>query len=108
MKRHPETGYKILSASSDFIDISPAVFEHHERWDGKGYPRGISWESISLQARIINVADSSDAMTSKRSYQHTMATSDAFEEIKNSSGTQFDPQVISIFMENTQEILEIR
>jgi len=108
MKRHPETGYKILSASSDFIDISPAVLEHHERWDGKGYPRGISGENISLQARIINVADSYDAMTSKRSYQHTMAKSDAFEEIKNCSGTQFDPQVISIFMENMQEILEIR
>jgi diguanylate cyclase (GGDEF)-like protein len=103
MKRHPEAGYRILSASSDFIDISPAILEHHERWDGRGYPRGISGESISLQARIIIVADAYDAMTSERSYKLPMSSHDAIQEIRNCVGTQFDPQVAFVFIEHYQE-----
>ena len=103
MKRHPETGFRILAASNEFIDISAAILEHHERWDGKGYPRGISGESISLQARIIAVADAYDAMTSVRSYKKPMPILDAIEEILNCAGTHFDPKIALIFSEHYQE-----
>jgi diguanylate cyclase (GGDEF)-like protein len=105
MRRHPETGYRILSASSDFIDISSAILEHHERWDGKGYPRGLSGEDISLQGRIITVADSYDAMTNQRSYKESIQIVDAFKEIKRCAGTQFDPKIAAIFVDNMAEFL---
>ena len=103
MKKHPEIGYRILSTSSDFIDISSAILEHHERWDGKGYPRGIKEDAISIQARIINVADSFDAMTSSRPYKRTVSDEAAIEEIRSCSGTQFDPTIARIFIEHYKE-----
>jgi diguanylate cyclase (GGDEF)-like protein/PAS domain S-box-containing protein len=102
MKRHPGAGYRILSASSDFSDISTAVLEHHERWDGKGYPRGKSGEGISLYARIIMVADSFDAMTSTRSYKQPMKIEAALEEISRCAGTQFDPDIAQVFVNTYQ------
>jgi len=107
MRRHPETGFRILAASNEFIDISTAIFEHHERWDGKGYPRGMSGESISLQARIISVADAFDAMTSSRSYKQPMNIQEAIEEIGNCAGTHFDPKIAQVFMEHYQEFTNI-
>ena len=107
MQRHPETGYRILTASSDFIDISSAVLEHHERWDGRGYPRKLSGENISLQARIITIADSYDAMTSMRSYKASMSREDAVKELKACSGTQFDPAIVDVFLENIDEFFTI-
>ena len=98
MKRHPEIGYRILSASSEFNDISLAILEHHERWDGRGYPRGLSGEQISMQARIIMIADSYDAMTSERSYKKTMSGEEAIEEIRNCSGTHYDPAITEVFL----------
>jgi diguanylate cyclase (GGDEF)-like protein/PAS domain S-box-containing protein len=105
MKRHPETGFRILAASNEFIDISAAILEHHERWDGKGYPRGISGDSISLQARIIAVADAYDAMTSVRSYKEPMDLPDAIDEIRNCSGTHFDPKIVRVFIEHHPEFI---
>lgn len=98
MKRHPEIGYRILSASSEFNDLSLAILEHHERWDGKGYPRGLKGEQISKQARIIMIADSFDAMTSERSYKKSMSKDEAIEEIKNCSGTHYDPAIVEVFL----------
>jgi diguanylate cyclase (GGDEF)-like protein/PAS domain S-box-containing protein len=99
MQRHPETGYRILAASSDFSDISTAILEHHERWDGTGYPRGKLGADISMQARIIMIADSFDAMTSERSYKQSMSVTDALIEIDRCAGTQFDPVIASTFIE---------
>lgn len=107
IKRHPETGFRILAASNEFIDISTAVLEHHERWDGQGYPRGITGESISLQARIIAVADAYDAMTSTRSYKKPMPIQEAIEEIRNCSGTHFDPKIASVFIDNYREFTNL-
>ncbi len=98
MKRHPEIGYRILSASSEFNDLSLAILEHHERWDGRGYPRGLSGEQISKQARIIMIADSYDAMTSERSYKMPMTKDEAIEEIKTCSGTHYDPAIVNVFL----------
>ncbi|AEV30336.1 diguanylate cyclase (GGDEF) domain-containing protein [Sphaerochaeta pleomorpha str. Grapes] len=103
MKRHPETGYRILSASNDFSDIATAILEHHERWDGKGYPRGLSGEAISIQARVITIADAYDAMTSERAYRKPMDIEDAIKEISRCSGTQFDPMVATVFLEYYHE-----
>jgi diguanylate cyclase (GGDEF)-like protein/PAS domain S-box-containing protein len=103
MKIHPETGYRILSTSSDFIDISTAILEHHERWDGMGYPRGIKGEDISIQARIISIADSFDAMTQARPYKEPISEEQAIEEILTCAGTQFDPTIARVFVEHYHE-----
>lgn len=101
MRRHPEIGYRILSSSNEFSEISEYVLKHHERWDGKGYPGGFKGEEISLQSRIIAVADSYDAMTSDRSYRKGLSVEDAIIEINRCSGTQFDPYVVKVFIEKT-------
>ena len=105
IKRHPEIGFRILSASNEFVDISSAILEHHERWDGKGYPRGISGESISVQARIIAIADAYDAMTSERSYKQPKPISDAIDEIRNCSGTSFYPNIAQVFTDHYHEFM---
>ncbi len=101
MRRHPETGYRILATASEFIDISTIILEHHERWDGLGYPRGLAGEAISIQARIIHVADAFDAMTSERSYKRPMEIAAAIQEIRDCAGTHFDPEVVRAFTSTT-------
>lgn len=100
MKNHPEAGWRILSSVHEFSEIAGYVLAHHERWDGKGYPRGLAGDLIPLEARIIAVADTYDAMTSKRSYREPMSPEDAVEEILRCSGSQFDPKVVEIFIQN--------
>lgn len=96
--RHPEIGYRILSSSNEFSEIAEYVLKHHERWDGKGYPGGFKGEEISIQSRIIAVADAYDAMTSDRPYRKGLSVMDALAELKKYSGTQFDPEVAEIFI----------
>ncbi len=103
VRRHPETGFRILSASNEFIDISGAILEHHEHWDGSGYPRGISGGAISLQARIIAVADAFDAMTSSRSYKRPMSIKQAVSELERCAGTHFDPSIVCVFLDTYDE-----
>ncbi len=97
IKRHTESSYQILKSIDAYAGLADDVLSHHERWDGKGYPRGISGEEISLIARIIAVADSYEAMTADRSYRKAMSKEYALQELKNNSGTQFDPNVVKIF-----------
>lgn len=99
IQRHPEIGYRILSSSNEFSEMSNYVFEHHERWDGKGYPKKIKGAEISIQARIIGVADAYDAMTCDRTYRKGLSKEEAINEIKRNSGTQFDPDVVKVFLE---------
>lgn len=98
VKRHPEIGYRILSSSNDFSEIAEYVLKHHERWDGKGYPGGFKGEQISIQSRIIAIADAYDAMTSDRPYRKGLRIEDALEELKRCSGTQFDADIVDIFI----------
>jgi len=98
VKRHPEIGYRILSSVNEFSEIADYVLEHHERWDGKGYPRGLKGKEISVQARIMAVADSYDAMTSERSYRSTLPEEVALKELLKNAGIQFEPEIVSVFI----------
>jgi len=97
MRRHPSIGANILSPIQLLEDIVPGVRNHHETWDGKGYPDRLAGEDISLVARIIGVADTFDAMTSNRSYQHAMTPDSALSGLRFMSGTRFDPVVVDAF-----------
>jgi len=99
IERHPEIGWKILSSTAEFSELAQFVLSHHENWDGSGYPNGLKGEAIPLEARIISVADSYDAMTSERSYKKGMSKEAAIEELKRCSGTQFDPEIIEVFVD---------
>ena len=99
IERHSEVGYRILSSLNEFSEIADYVLEHHEHWDGHGYPRGLKAGEISLQARIISIADAFDAMTSDRTYRMALSEEDAVHEIVKCSGTQFDPAIARIFVE---------
>lgn len=99
IEKHPETGWRILSSSNEFSDLAQYILEHHERWDGKGYPNGLKGEEISVAARIITVADSYDAMTTERSYRKGISEDEAIIEIKRCSGTQFDPNIAKVFVD---------
>jgi len=97
IKRHPEIGYRILNTVSEFSDIATCVLEHHEHWDGKGYPRGLKGDQISLEARIVGFADAYDAMTTSRTYRSALDDKKALEEIQLCSGSQFDPAIVQLF-----------
>jgi diguanylate cyclase (GGDEF)-like protein len=95
--RHPQIGHRML----DSLGVGPIaawVLHHHERWDGKGYPDGLSGEEIPLGARIVFVADAFDAMTSDSNFRAAMSHADAIAEIERCSGTQFDPTVVNAFL----------
>jgi len=101
MKRHPEIGTRILERAG-LSDISSWIREHHERMDGRGYPLGLPGEAIALEARILAVADAYEAMIANRPYRSGMPVADARAELRRCSGSQFDPQVVSAFL-NTLE-----
>lgn len=99
IKRHPDIGYRILSSSYDMLELAECILAHHERWDGTGYPKKLKGEAIPRVARIIALADCYDAMTSERSYRNALSKKEALTEIQNNSGIQFDPEIVSIFVE---------
>ena len=99
IKNHPVIGKNILSNAAIFENIIPIVLYHHERYDGKGYPYGLQDSSIPFLARIVSVADSFDAMTSRRSYRGELDLEYVKNEFKSKSGTQFDPVIASIFLD---------
>ena len=99
IKNHPSIGAHILGEAEAFKDIIPIVKHHHERFDGRGYPSRLSGEEIPLLARITAVADTFDAMTSKRSYRNALDIQYVKEEIERCKGTQFDPKIAEVFLE---------
>jgi putative nucleotidyltransferase with HDIG domain len=103
VKQHPEIGVSILSHVAQLKDILPAIGQHHERYDGLGYPRGVKGQDISLFARIIAVADAYDAMTTQRTYRPIFDNRLALEEIRQNSGRQFDPLAVDIFLQSIKE-----
>lgn len=103
IKLHTVAGYHILKEVTMIPDLALGARWHHERYDGGGYPNGLSGENIPLIARIISVADSYDAMTSNRSYRETMPRQKVREEIEKGMGTQFDPQIAQIMLDMIDE-----
>lgn len=98
MKTHVENSTKMIRYLPDMDYVIPAVVGHHERYDGKGYPRGLAGEDIPLMARILTIADCFDAMTARRPYKQPMPISYAISELQSNSGTQFDPALVKQFI----------
>ena len=98
IKKHPESGWRILSSSFEFSNLAPFILQHHERIDGSGYPNGKTGIEIPIEAKIIAVADSYDAMTSERAYKNSMTNNEAITELLRCSGTQFDSDVVNVFV----------
>ena len=98
IKKHSEIGWRILSTSSVYSELANFILNHHERWDGGGYPNGLKNEEIPMEARIISVADAFDAMTSERSYKKGISQVEAIDELKRCSGLHFDSKVVDIFI----------
>ena len=109
MKRHVVFGDELLRGlEGDVFEIARVIArDHHERIDGRGYAGGKSNGDISLEGRIVAVADVFDALTSKRSYKDAWRIDDAYEEIVKNSGTQFDAQVVEVFKNKFDEIKEV-
>lgn len=99
IKRHPEIGYHILRSVNEMAEIAKFVLEHHERWDGQGYPKGLKGDEISLQGRVIAIADAYCTMTTERPYCQAFTDKEAIDEIKKCSGFQFDENLARLFVE---------
>jgi HD-GYP domain-containing protein (c-di-GMP phosphodiesterase class II) len=100
--RHPVIGYEMIKPINFYTDIAPFILYHHERYDGHGYPAKLKGEQIPIEARIIAIAESFDAMTSEASYRIPVSFNEAIEELKRSAGTQFDPELVEIFVSNVE------
>jgi HD-GYP domain-containing protein (c-di-GMP phosphodiesterase class II) len=98
MRKHPEIGYRIAQNTPELAPVAEYILGHHERWDGKGYPRGYTGTSIPQLSRILAVADAYDAMTNDRIYRKAMSQAEAIEELKRNAGYQFDPAVVEVFL----------
>ena len=103
LQSHTEKGYEIASSNNELRGIADEIRHHHERWDGKGYPDGLSRESIPLLSRVIAVVDAYDAMTNNRSYRHAISASKAMAELRRCVGSQFDPFIVSEFLQMLKE-----
>jgi diguanylate cyclase (GGDEF)-like protein len=98
MKKHSEIGYNIIKESREIISIDELILQHHERWDGKGYPGLLKGEEIPLVVRLFSTIDAYDAMVNERPYKERMTKEAALKEIKNKAGSQFDPNLTKIFI----------
>ena len=99
IKEHPVTGFQIAYTSLDMVDVAEGILTHHEWWDGSGYPLALKGEDIPLAARIIAVVDAYDVMKYGRNYKPAMSDQEIIEELTVSSGIQFDPLLVKIFID---------
>jgi HD-GYP domain-containing protein (c-di-GMP phosphodiesterase class II) len=96
---HPQRGAEVLEPLTAFYpELGKSVAAHHERWDGGGYPRGLKGRRIPLQARVVTIADSFDAITHRRRYSHARSFRDAVDAIAEGKGTQFDPDLVDLLL----------
>lgn len=98
MRTHAEIGHDIVSGISCLSDIAKAILWHHERWDGSGYPMGLSGSDIPMISRILSIMDAYDAMTHDRPYRRALGHEYAISELNNCCGTQFDPDIVPVFV----------
>jgi putative nucleotidyltransferase with HDIG domain len=106
IKQHVKIGADIIQQSEALKNVVPMVYHHHERYDGKGYPDGLKGRDIPLEARILALADSIEAMASDRPYRQGILFEDILQEVKRNKGTHFDPQVVAAFLEIVEEMEE--
>jgi HD-GYP domain-containing protein (c-di-GMP phosphodiesterase class II) len=104
MRSHPLQAVQMMQGMEFLEQEIPAVRSHHEYYDGSGYPDGLAGAEIPLTARILTVADSFDAITSPRTFRGAKTPADALKEIRNGSGTQFDPSVVSAFLKVAEQL----
>jgi putative nucleotidyltransferase with HDIG domain len=104
VRKHPELGVEILEPIEFLRDVFPIILHHHEKYDGTGYPCGLKGKVIPIESRVLAIADTFDAMTSTRAYRKALTIEEAKVEIKRCSGTQFDPEFASIFLNIHQEL----
>ncbi|TDO83384.1 HD domain-containing protein [Halanaerobium saccharolyticum] len=97
MQQHCKRGYEIANSITEFSPIAKYILYHHERWDGRGYPEGLMGEEIPLLSRIITIVDSFDVMTHARPYTEAISVEQAFKELKECSGSQFDADLVYEF-----------
>lgn len=100
IKKHPEIGYRIAITVPELQEVAEYILCHHERWDGKGYPQGLSETEIPYISRLISVIDAYDAMTEDRVYRKAMSKDEALKEILANAGTQFDPSIAKVFVKS--------
>jgi len=106
VRRHPYEGARMLMEVSPPAGVCRVVGEHHERWDGRGYPAGLRGGEIDFNARVVAVADAFDAMTSVRPYRPAAGTEAAVAELERCAGTQFDPDVVLSFLRVPRALIE--
>jgi len=104
IKMHPKIGFDILNKSKGLKYISKIVLYHHERWDGKGYPKGLSGINIPIGSRVIAVCDSLDAMTSDRPYRKAMGFDESINEVIINTGLMFDPIIVQYIVDNMNTV----
>ncbi|MBW2490545.1 MAG: HD domain-containing protein, partial [Deltaproteobacteria bacterium] len=98
IKKHPSIGARILEPITSYKGITPIVLQHHERFDGKGYPHGLSGNDIAIEARILAVADVFDAINSDRPYRKGLPVERVIDIMAEEAGRQFDPNVVDAFL----------
>ncbi|WP_312114260.1 HD-GYP domain-containing protein [Brevibacillus reuszeri] len=110
IKQHPVIGYEMVKHITFFKKngVLDAILFHHERFDGKGYPHGLRGKEIPLIARILAIADSFDAMTSNRVYRDKSNLTHAINQIRKNKGTQFDPEIVDIFLKSIEEEEDVK
>jgi len=99
IRTHPEASVKIVEAASQTQSLLGAILHHHENWDGTGYPDGLKGSEIPYLARMLRIVDSFEAMTTERPYRNAMTTNEATKELERNAGTQFDPEMVTAFIE---------
>jgi len=104
IRQHPEMGERLVSGVEFLKGRKSLIRYHHERFDGKGYPDGLSGEEIPLGARMISLAESFDCITSDCTYRHAKSLGEAIDEVEICAGTQFDPEIVGVFLENRDEV----
>ena len=99
IKSHADIGYRMLNTVNEMSDIAICVLYHHERYDGYGYPKGLKGKDIPISSRVLCIVDAYNTMTTEGNYKSILSKELAIKELQNNAGTQFDPELLTVFIE---------